>query len=224
MNTGRAASVSGGMIAPRVSLLAGSAAVLVAAVYVIGQDNAPMHTEAAPPPPAPTQTEFASFGGGCFWCVEAVFQRSQGVVSVVSGYQGGRTKDPTYREVCAGDTGHAEVVRVEYDPAGVAYQDLVELFFKAHDPTTLNRQGADTGTQYRSVIFAYGEVQKRTAEAVKKALDNSGAFKKPIVTEITEAPAFYAAEEYHQDYYNQHKAAPYCVFNITPKLKKLGMN
>jgi peptide-methionine (S)-S-oxide reductase len=175
------------------------------------------------PEPTPGQSVFASFGGGCFWCVEAVFERTEGVLDVESGYQGGLTRNPTYREVCSGDTGHAEVVRVEFDPDKVAYQTLVELFFKAHDPTTLNRQGADTGTQYRSVIFTYGEEQKKVAQAVKDALEASKAFAKPIVTEIVAAPEFYPAEEYHQDYYNRNKSAAYCVFNITPKLKKLQL-
>ncbi len=171
----------------------------------------------------PENTELASFGGGCFWCMEAVFQRKEGVVDVISGYQGGATQDPTYKEICNGNTGHAEVVRVEFDPAKTAYQDLVELFFKAHDPTPLNRQGPDVGTQYRSAIFTYSENQGKIAKAVREELDKSGRFSDPIVTEITDAPKFYPAENDHQDYYNKNKSAPYCAFNITPKLKKLEM-
>jgi peptide-methionine (S)-S-oxide reductase len=209
------------MMKPILSLLVAGGIVATAAWYVTGQEDQPMQVE--PKKPKPENTECASFGGGCFWCVEAVFQRQDGVFGVVSGYQGGKTENPTYQEICGGDTGHAEVVRIEFDPKSVSYPDLVELFFKAHDPTTLNRQGADAGTQYRSAIFTYGDEQKKVAEAVKKALDESGAFKKPIVTEIAEAPTFYAGEEYHQNYYNQNKSKGYCVFNITPKLKKLGM-
>jgi peptide-methionine (S)-S-oxide reductase len=194
-----------------------------AAFHGIGQDKSEMTDENSPQENVPENTEFASFGGGCFWCVEAVFQRIEGVVGVVSGYQGGSSKNPTYDEVCSGRSGHAEVVRVEYDPAKAQYQELVEVFFKSHDPTTLNRQGADTGTQYRSVIFTYNDEQKKVAEAVKAELDKSGAFPDPIVTEVVAAPEFFEAEAYHQNYYNQNKSAPYCVYNITPKLKKLGM-
>jgi peptide-methionine (S)-S-oxide reductase len=189
----------------------------------IGQDKNNMTDENSPPAAVPENTGFASFGGGCFWCVEAVFQRIEGVVGVVSGYQGGTSENPTYNEVCSGTSGHAEVVRVEYDPAKADYQELVEVFFKSHDPTTLNRQGADSGTQYRSVIFTYDEQQKTVAEAVKVELKKAGAFPKPIVTEIVAAPEFFEAEEYHQNYYNKNKSELYCVYNITPKLKKLGM-
>jgi len=188
-----------------------------------GQDEKEMKDENPTPAIVPENTEFASFGGGCFWCVEAVFQRVEGVVGVVSGYQGGSSKDPTYEEVCSGNSGHAEVVRVEYDPAKADYQELVEVFFKSHDPTTLNRQGADKGTQYRSVIFTYDDEQSKIAESVITELDKSGAFPKAIVTEVTAAPEFFEAEKYHQNYYNQNKSAPYCAYNITPKLKKLGM-
>lgn len=169
-----------------------------------------------------TMLETAYFGGGCFWCVEAVFQRVPGVRSVTSGYQGGTTKDPTYRDVSGGDTGHAEVVRVKFDPVEVAYDRLLDIFWKAHDPTQLNRQGADVGTQYRSVIFYTSESQRTAAEASKAKLDASGRFRRPIVTQIQSAPAFYKAEAYHQDYYNTNPTATYSRFVIAPKLQKLG--
>lgn len=167
--------------------------------------------------------EVATFGGGCFWCTETIFQRLEGVKSVVSGYQGGKTENPTYKEVCNGTTGHAEVIRIEFDSLKIKYDELLDVFWQAHDPTTLNQQGADTGTQYRSVIFYHSEEQKNAAESSKKNLDASGKYKDPSVTEISEAPKFYPAEKYHQDYYRQNKNVPYCRFVILPKLKKLGM-
>ena len=169
-------------------------------------------------------TEKATFGGGCFWCIEAVFQRLPGVVSVASGFMGGRTKDPTYEEVCSGRTGHAEVVQIEFDPARISYEKLLEWFWKAHDPTQLNRQGADVGTQYRSVIFHHSEAQRAAAEKSKAGLDGSGALGKPVVTEISPAGVFYEAENYHQNYFNDNRAAPYCQFVIDPKLRKLGLD
>ena len=162
----------------------------------------------------------ATFGNGCFWCTEAIFQQLKGVQSVTSGYSGGTTPDPSYRAVCTGTNGHAEVARIVYDPALISYEDLLQVFWKTHDPTTLNRQGADTGTQYRSVIFYHDEEQKRLAEEYKKKLDASGAFNKPIVTEISPLKAFYKAENYHQNYFNQNGEAPYCQFVIVPKLEK----
>ena len=173
--------------------------------------------------PLPETTQIASFGAGCFWCVEAVFQSHPGVLRVESGYQGGQTSDPSYRDICTGTTGHAEVTRIHFDPAKTTYADLLDLFWRAHDPTQLNRQGADTGTQYRSVIFYYGDEQKKVAEKSKAAADESGNFKRPIVTEIIEAPEFYKAENYHQDYFKNNPNAPYCSFVIKPKLKKLGL-
>ncbi len=166
------------------------------------------------------KTMQAMFGGGCFWCVEAIFDQLKGVQSVDSGYAGGATPDPTYHDVCSGDTGHAEVIRIEYDPAVVSYEKLLEVFFKTHDPTTLNRQGADSGTQYRSSIFYFDEKQKSTAERIKKSLDESGAFASPIVTEIVSASKFYPAEDYHQDYFNKNPESGYCQFAIRPKLDK----
>jgi peptide-methionine (S)-S-oxide reductase len=166
---------------------------------------------------------YAMFGAGCFWCTEAVFQEVPGVVKAVSGYAGGKTKNPTYKQVCSGLTGHAEVVRIEYDPARVKYEELLDLFWRMHDPTTPDRQGADVGTQYRSAIFYYSDAQKAAAEAAKAALEKSGRYKGRIVTQIAPATEFYAAEDDHQDYYNENRAAPYCRMVIQPKLEKLGM-
>lgn len=164
--------------------------------------------------------EKATFGCGCFWCTEAVFQRVEGVVSVESGYAGGNVPNPTYEQVCTGTTGHAEVTQVTFDPAKVSFDELLEVFWKTHDPTTLNRQGNDVGTQYRSVIFYHNQKQKELAEKYKKELDASGAWKSPIVTEISPYTTFYKAEDYHQNYYNDNKFKPYCMFVIGPKLEK----
>lgn len=168
----------------------------------------------------PAKLAKATLGGGCFWCTEAVFETEPGVKSVTSGYAGGSVKNPTYREICTGRTGHAEVIQVEFDPAVVSYDRLLELFWEAHDPTTLNRQGADTGTQYRSIILYHDEAQRRSAEASKTAAQ--AHFQNPIVTEIVPLEAFYAAEKDHQDFYRNNKSYPYCRAVIVPKLKKLG--
>ncbi len=165
----------------------------------------------------------ATFGAGCFWCVEAVFERLEGITSVQSGYMGGSTSDPTYEEICGGRTGHAEVIQVRCEKSSVSYERLLEAFWKAHDPTTLNRQGADVGTQYRSVIFYHSEEQREEAENSKDAMDQSGVFDAPIVTEITMASEFYEAEGYHQSYFRNNPAAPYCQFVIAPKMAKLGL-
>jgi peptide-methionine (S)-S-oxide reductase len=165
-------------------------------------------------------TDTATFGAGCFWCVEAIFQNLDGVISVTSGYSGGAIKNPSYKEICTGRTGHAEVVQIVYDPSKVTFDELLEVFWQTHDPTTLNRQGADVGTQYRSVIFYHDDKQKELAESYKKKLDASGAFDKPLVTEISPFTAFYKAEDYHQNYYNQNSDQPYCTFVIQPKLEK----
>lgn len=165
--------------------------------------------------------ELATFGSGCFWCTEAVFQRLKGVEKVVSGYAGGHVVNPTYRQVCGGDTGHAEVIQVKYDPAQTTYEQLLEIFWKTHDPTTLNQQGNDYGPQYRSVIFYHNEEQKRLAEEYKKKLDEVKIWKDPIVTEISPFTNFYPAENYHQDYYNQNRNQPYCSYVIRPKIEKL---
>ena len=167
--------------------------------------------------------EKATFGGGCFWCLEAVFERIDGVKSVVSGYAGGTIPNPTYKQVCTGTTGHAEVVQIEYDPKVTTFEQLLEAFWGSHDPTTLNRQGADTGTQYRSIVFYSNDVQKSTAEKSKRALAASGTYPDPIVTEIHPLTAFYKAEDYHQGYFDNNPNAPYCTFVIKPKLKKLRL-
>ena len=166
----------------------------------------------------------AIFGGGCFWCVEAVFQRINGVVKVESGYSGGSKENPTYKEVCTGNTGHAEVVRITFNPDIISYLELLEVFFGTHDPTSLNRQGADVGTQYRSVIFYLNENQKNIAVDFKEKLNEKNVFGKPVVTEISPLEKFYIAEDYHQNYYNNNKYQPYCSFIITPKIDKLIKN
>jgi peptide-methionine (S)-S-oxide reductase len=171
----------------------------------------------------PSTTEVATLGGGCFWCIEAVYERIDGVVSAVSGYAGGKVPNPTYQEVSTGATGHAEVVQIEYDPSRIPYEEILEVFWKAHDPTTLNRQGADVGTQYRSVIFTHNEEQKRIAEGSKQKLAASRKYRNPIVTEILPLQGFYPAEEYHQDYYDHNSTAGYCTFVIAPKLQKLEL-
>ena len=165
-------------------------------------------------------TETATFGGGCFWCIEALFQRVDGVRSVTSGYAGGGVKNPTYKQVCSGKTGHAEVVRVRFDPSVVSYDSLLDTFFEVHDPTTLNRQGADVGTQYRSVVLFHSEAQRKAAEAKKAELNASGKYRRRIVTEIAEAGPYYPAEAYHQDYYQDNPNAPYCRAVIRPKVEK----
>ena len=163
----------------------------------------------------------ATFGTGCFWCTEAIFESLNGVVKVTSGYMGGTKDNPTYEEVCSGATGHAECVQVTYEPSKVSYDELLEVFFQVHDPTSLNRQGADVGTQYRSAIFYHTPAQKEKAEFYKKEVDRSGSYEKPIVTEVTAASKFYAAEDYHQEYYQNNKNTnPYCSIVIRPKLEK----
>ena len=165
-------------------------------------------------------SEIATLGGGCFWCLEAVFDELRGVRSVESGYCGGRSTSPTYRQVCAGDTGHAEVVRVAFDPKLVSYREILEVFFAIHDPTTRNRQGNDVGTQYRSAIFHHSPEQKATAEALIAELDGRGLWSGPIVTEVVPAAPFHPAEDYHQDYFRHNPAQPYCAFVVAPKLAK----
>jgi peptide-methionine (S)-S-oxide reductase len=162
----------------------------------------------------------ATFGGGCFWCTEAVFQRLNGVTKIVSGYSGGHVKEPTYKQVCEGKTGHAEVIQVSYDPAIVEFKELLEVFWKTHDPTTLNKQGADEGPQYRSVIFYHDDEQKELAELYKKKLDASKYFRSPIVTEIAPFTLLYPAEDYHQNYFNDNPANRYCQFVVASKVAK----
>lgn len=165
--------------------------------------------------------QIATLAGGCFWCTEAVFQNLKGVLSVKSGYTGGAIKNPAYREICTGRTGHAEAVQIEFDEKVISYVDLLEVFFKTHDPTTLNRQGNDSGTQYRSAIFYHTEEQKNMAEEMIQQLDKSGIFPNKIVTEVIKATAFYPAEPEHHNYYNRNKDQPYCQLVITPKIEKL---
>jgi peptide-methionine (S)-S-oxide reductase len=164
--------------------------------------------------------ETATFGSGCFWCTEAVFQQLKGVHSVVSGYSGGTLKNPTYHQVCSGTTGHAEVIQLTFDPNQISYSELLEVFWRTHDPTTLNRQGHDIGTQYRSVIFYHNEEQRRLAEHAKRELDASGACGARIVTEITPFTEFYAAEAYHHNYFNDNPGQPYCMSVVRPKVEK----
>ena len=166
------------------------------------------------------QHDTATFGAGCFWCVEAIFLEMKGVISVTSGYTGGTVKNPTYKEVCSGTTGHAEVTQIIYDPSQSSFKDMLEVFWQVHDPTTLNKQGADTGTQYRSAVFYHNERQKQEAEYFKKKLNDENVYGKPVVTEITPLVEFYKAEEYHQNYYGQNEGQTYCVYVIKPKLDK----
>lgn len=164
--------------------------------------------------------EVATLGAGCFWCVEAIYQRLEGVEKVESGYSGGNVKNPSYEQVCTGRTGHAEVIQLTFDPKKISYKELLEVFFRTHDPTTLNRQGNDVGTQYRSVIFYHTDEQRKIAEQVKKETEQAKIWDDPIVTEISPFTAFYKAEEYHQNYYNQNSYKPYCMLVINPKLNK----
>jgi peptide-methionine (S)-S-oxide reductase len=168
----------------------------------------------------PEGKEMATLAGGCFWCLEAVYDEMKGVESVESGYMGGRTLNPTYREVCDGDTGHAEVVKITFDPAIVSFRELLEVFFVIHDPTTLNRQGNDAGTQYRSAIFYHSPEQKAVAEEVISSLNAAKLWSGPIVTEVTPASTFYVAEDYHQEYFARNPAQPYCMFVVAPKVIK----
>ncbi|RIV68835.1 peptide-methionine (S)-S-oxide reductase MsrA [Flagellimonas aequoris] len=169
-----------------------------------------------------TTLETAIFAGGCFWCTEAVFQRLKGVESVVPGYTGGTIKNPAYREICTGRTGHAEAIKITFDPSQVSYTELLEVFFATHDPTTLNRQGNDVGTQYRSEIFCTNPEQKELAEQFIALLEKEDIFASPIVTAISEEKPFYLAEEEHHNYYNDHHQQPYCQVIIDPKIKKLN--
>ncbi len=167
-----------------------------------------------------SQSEVAVLGGGCFWCLEAVYQQMEGVLSVVSGYMGGRRPDPTYEQVCSGGTGHIEVVQVAFDPSVTSYREILEVFFATHDPTTRDRQGNDAGTQYRSVIFYASDAQRSTAEQVIRELDAEHIWADPIVTEVLPAATFYRAEDYHQDYFRSNSNQPYCAFVVAPKVRK----
>jgi peptide-methionine (S)-S-oxide reductase len=165
--------------------------------------------------------EIATLANGCFWCTEAIFARLKGVKSVLPGYSGGKVENPSYDQVCTGITGHAEAAQIEFDPMVISYEKLLEVFWHTHDPTTLNRQGNDVGTQYRSAIFYHNNNQREIAEKSKREIEDKGIFKDPIVTEITPFKKFYVAEDYHKKYYEQHQDAPYCRFVIDPKIQKL---
>jgi len=167
------------------------------------------------------KSEIATLGGGCFWCVEAVFQRIEGVISVKPGYAGGNVKNPTYKQICTGNTGHAEVAKIEFDTSKITYSQILNVFWQSHDPTTLNRQGNDVGTQYRSVIFFHNESQEKIAKKSKVDADKSGYWDNEIVTEVTLLNNYYDAEDYHDNYYNNNPNQPYCLFVIKPKLDKL---
>ncbi|MBC7890525.1 MAG: peptide-methionine (S)-S-oxide reductase MsrA [Ferruginibacter sp.] len=162
----------------------------------------------------------ATFGTGCFWCTEAIFQQVEGVSKVISGYSGGKVDNPSYKQVCTGTTGHAECLNIEYDPSKITFDELLEIFWQVHDPTTLNRQGNDIGTQYRSVVFYHNEAQKALVEKYKAALDKSGAWDNPVVTTLEPYMKFYPAEDYHQNYYNDNTGQGYCQFVIRPKVEK----
>jgi peptide-methionine (S)-S-oxide reductase len=168
-----------------------------------------------------SQFDTATLAGGCFWCTEAIFNRLRGVISVVSGYAASQVANPSYKEVCTGRTGAAEAVQITYDPSVISYDTLLEIFWHTHDPTTLNRQGNDVGTQYRSAIFYSNDEQKQFALASKEALEKSGVYNRPIVTEIVPFTNFYAAEDYHKEYYDRNRSQGYCMFVIDPKVKKL---
>lgn len=174
-----------------------------------------------PVTPQPTDSlEIATLGGGCFWCLEAVYQSLDGVVKVESGYSGGNVKNPSYKEVCTGRTGHAEVIQVTFNPSLITYKDVIDIFWHIHDPTTLNRQGNDVGTQYRSVIFYHTEAQKAIAQQSKDEAQISGTWLSPIITEIVPFTVFYKAEDYHQNYFNDNPNQPYCVYVVSPKVEK----
>jgi peptide-methionine (S)-S-oxide reductase len=201
-----------GILLPLIMLLAG----MSCGQQKTSENNTAMNNQST----ENIELALATFGNGCFWCTEAIFQRLKGVSKVVSGYTGGKVKNPTYKEVCTGLTGHAEAIQITYDPKVISYPELLEVFWQTHDPTTLNRQGADVGTQYRSAIFYHTEEQKKLAEEYKKKLTASGAFDDPIVTEISPITEYYPAENYHQNYYNLNGSAPYCSYVIQPKIDK----
>jgi methionine-S-sulfoxide reductase len=167
-----------------------------------------------------THLEVATFGGGCYWCIEAVFQRLEGVEKVESGFSGGQVKNPTYKEVCTGTTGHAEVIQITFDTTKTSFEEILKVFFTMHDPTTLDRQGNDIGTQYRSAVFYHNDEQKKAAEEIIAALNTSKAYPNPIVTEVSKLDVFYKAEDYHQNYYNENSGEGYCRFVIQPKIEK----
>lgn len=171
-----------------------------------------------------TDHETATLANGCFWCSEAIFKRLNGIKSVLPGYSGGQVKNPTYEQVCTGGTGHAESIQIEFDPKVMNFEKILDIFWRTHDPTTLNRQGNDIGTQYRSAIFYHELKQKEIAEKSKRDLENEGVYKDPVVTEIAPFSGFYVAEDYHKNYYDEHRDAPYCSYIIDPKVHKLLLN
>lgn len=183
-------------------------------VKKMNQENVKVENKAVP------TNSVATLAAGCFWCVEAVFQKLKGVEKVESGYMGGTLKDPTYKDVCTGQTGHAEVCQITYNPNIISFEELLEIFWKTHDPTTLNRQGGDIGTQYRSAVFYHNAAQKQIAESIKNDLSQSGAYDAPIVTTFEPASVFYKAENYHQDYFNLNGSNPYCQMVVKPKVEK----
>lgn len=194
--------------------------VLILALSTIALTNAYAQSIITKKSKMSDKLEIATLANGCFWCTEAIFQRLNGVEKVTSGYSGGKVKNPTYNEVTSGETGHAEVIQIQFDPAVITFQEILEVFFATHDPTTLNRQGYDVGTQYRSAIFYHSTAQKEVAEAFIKSLSEAKVFDKKIVTEVTAFDVFYEAEAYHQNYYNNNKNQGYCVAVINPKLDK----
>ncbi len=204
-------------ILPRRAMMRGPAVAAILAALLAG---APSMQAAAHAADGPTMKK-ATFAGGCFWCTEAVYKEIRGVGAVTSGYIGGKVPNPTYKQVCTGLTGHAEAVEIEYDPEQVPYEKLLEVFFATHDPTTLNRQGADVGTQYRSGVFYHDEEQKAAAEKAIAALDAAKVFPNRVVTEVTEASTFYPAEDYHQDYFENNPFQPYCQGAVAPKVAKV---
>lgn len=210
----------------KIAIAVGAALALAAAIYFIPLGESPMHAtfpvlEAEERGPAETGPQLATFANGCFWCTEAVFQRLKGVEKVVSGYTGGARPNPTYEQVCTGVSGHAEAIQITYDPAIISYPELLEVFWRSHDPTTKNRQGNDVGTQYRSGIFYHKENQKRLAQSYLKKIDAAHVFASPVVTEIVPAVEFYPAEPYHQNFYNDNPRNPYCRAVIPAKMDKL---
>ena len=204
----------------RVPITMASILAVLMAVLFVSPDGYTQATKKSAKMNKNSTLETATFGSGCFWCTEAIFLNVEGVKKVVSGYTGGSVKNPTYKEVCSGLTGHAEVVQLTFDPLVVSYDQLLEIFWQTHDPTTLNQQGADVGTQYRSVIYYHSEDQKKSAEFYKNRLDEEGAFANPIVTEISPATTFYRAEDYHQNYFDLNPEQMYCRMVIAPKLEK----
>lgn len=205
-----------------ISAIAGLTAIISCAQQSTSNTKTTMDTENKPSQTLTTvKTDTATFANGCFWCTEAIFEELNGVISATSGYSGGQTKNPTYKEVCTGETGHAECLQIVYDPSKISFDELLEVFWETHDPTTLNRQGSDVGTQYRSGVFYHTPEQKEKAEKYKAELNKSGAFNNPIVTEISAFTKFYPAEDYHQQYFeNNENNNPYCRIVIRPKLDK----